>query len=100
MPKYLQKFNDARAEKERQKELAIENAKIPAGTRLMPEEERQETLADLKLAHKETRNQLETLPIAVKSQRMENHKKELEQKLNRLEKAVETFSKEKVYVQF
>lgn len=31
--------------------------------------------------------------------RLENHKKELVEKLQRLEKAIETFSKEKVYVQ-
>lgn len=84
----------------RQKELDVENSKIPAGTRLMPEDERQDTLADLRLALKSTNDQLETLPIAIKSKRMDDHKKDLEQKLTRLEKAVETFSKEKVYVQF
>lgn len=31
--------------------------------------------------------------------RMEKHKTELEQKLARLDKAIDTFSKEKVYVQ-
>lgn len=66
----------------------------------MPEEERQETLTDLRSALRATHDQLETMPIAVKSIRMETHKKDLETKLARLEKAVETFSKEKVYVQF
>jgi len=45
-----------------------------------------------------TNEQLEKLPIAIKSQKMELHKKELEEKLQRLEKAISTFSKQTVYV--
>ena len=70
----------------------------PPGTRLMPEDERQETLRDLKEAQVETNRQLERLPVAAHSQKMEKHKKELEEKLARLEKAIDTFSKKQVYV--
>ena len=73
-------------------------AKHPPGTRLMPEEERQETLKDLREAKAETENQLERLPITAHSGKMERHRKELEEKQGRLEKAIETFSKPKVYV--
>lgn len=64
----------------------------------MQEDERKATLEDLISAKKITNDQLERLPIANKSLRMINHKRELEEKLTRLEKAIETFSKPKVYV--
>ena len=68
-------------------------SKHPPGTRLMPENERLETLRDLKESVVETNRQLETMPVAARSQKIEKHKKELEEKLARLERAVETFSK-------
>lgn len=64
----------------------------------MPDNERLETLRDLKESIVETNRQLETMPVAARSQKIEKHKKELEEKLARLERAVETFSKEQVYV--
>ena len=64
----------------------------------MPEEERLETLRDLKAAKEETTRTLEKLPVVAHSMRMEKHKQELEQKLARLDRALETFSKTKVYV--
>jgi len=65
----------------------------------MLEDERRATLEDLISAKKITNDQLERLPIANKSMKMISHKRELEEKLTRLEKAIETFSKPKVYVQ-
>jgi hypothetical protein len=65
----------------------------------MLEDERKATLEDLISAKKITNDQLERLPIANKSMKMISHKRELEEKLTRLEKAIETFSKPKVYVQ-
>ena len=47
MPKYLQKFNSEREEKEKQKALDKEAAKCPPGTRRMEEAERQDMLKDL-----------------------------------------------------
>lgn len=64
----------------------------------MPEEERQATLRDLEEAMTETTKQLEKLPVVAHSQKMERHKTELEQKMQRLEKAISTFSKPKVYI--
>jgi len=42
--------------------------------------------------------ELEKLPVVAHSMKMEKYKKELEEKLARLDRAVETFSKKKVYV--
>ena len=74
-------------------------AKLPPGTRLMPEEERVQTLEDLKAAKKATNTELERLPVTVRSIRMQQHKTELEEKMLKLDRAIETFSKAKVYVQ-
>ncbi len=99
MPQYLNKYNQQREEQERQRLIDEENAKLPPGTRLMPEDERLQTLEDLLASKKATNNLLEKLPIAVKSLKMQDHKRSLEEKLNKLERAIETFSKKKVYVQ-
>jgi hypothetical protein len=65
----------------------------------MQEDERRATLEDLISAQKVTNDQLERLPITNKSMKMASHKRELEEKMSRLEKAIQTFSKPKVYVQ-
>lgn len=66
----------------------------------MPEEERQDTLTDLRRAKAEAQVALEKCPVVAHSLKMDKYKKELETKIIRLERAIETFSKEKVYVQF
>ena len=82
----------------KQRAIDEEAMKHPPGTRLMPEDERQQTLDDLKSAKDETNKQLERLPVVSHSQKMERHRTELEQKVARLERAIETFSKPNVYV--
>lgn len=72
---------------------------MPAGTRLLPEYERLETLNDLKEAKTTTNNQLERLPVVSKTLKMTRHRQDIEEKLVRLEKAIDIFSKEQVYVQ-
>ena len=98
VPNYLKKYDKQREEKKRQLELEAENAKHPPGTRLMPEDERVETLKDLQAAKAATNADLEKLPVVAHSAKMERHKKELEDKMARLDKAIETFSKKTVYV--
>jgi hypothetical protein len=75
-----------------------EESKIPAGTRLMSEEERLSTLQDLQVTKKELTNMLERMPITNRTQAAERRKKELEEKLMRIERAIETFSKKVVYI--
>ena len=99
VPAYLNKYNKERENAVKQKAYEEEQSKLPPGTRLMGEEERIATLDDLYAAQKATNDQLERLPVVAQSIRMEKHKTELEQKLGRLDKAIDTFSKEKVYVQ-
>lgn len=80
--------------------LEEERAKIPPGTRLMPEEERVSTLNDLKESKKEVNTALEKLPVMLKTLAAEKHKKELENKLIRIERAIDIFSKKTVYVAY
>jgi Calmodulin-binding len=75
-----------------------EEARIPAGTRLMGDEERLSTLADLIQTKREVSTMLERMPIANRTQAAERRKKELEEKLTRIERAIETFSKKTVYI--
>ena len=77
-----------------------ERAKIPPGTRLMPEEERLETLKDLKESQKEINNALEKLPVYSRTLTSDRIRKDLEEKLARIERAIETFEKKVVYVAF
>lgn len=64
----------------------------------MPEDERLKTLEDLQQSKREINTMLEKLPIANKSMALEKKKKELEEKLLRIERAIETFSKKTVYI--
>lgn len=80
--------------------IEAEKAKMPPGTRLMPEQERLDTLTDLYESKKEINSALEKLPVVSKTIQMTKHKKELEGKLLQIEKAIETFSKKTVYVAF
>jgi ferritin-like metal-binding protein YciE len=64
----------------------------------MGEEERLQTLADLHQTKKEINTMLEKMPIANRTQAVERRKKELEEKLMRIERTIETFSKKTVYI--
>jgi len=64
----------------------------------MGEEERLQTLADLNRTKQEISTMLERMPIANRTQAAERRKKELEEKLSRIERAIETFSKKTVYI--
>ena len=64
----------------------------------MGEEERMSTLQDLLTTKKDLINMLERMPIAQRTQAAERRKKELEEKLMRIERAIETFSKKVVYI--
>ena len=98
VPQYLNKYAKEREEDAKKKAQELEMSKHPPGTRLMPEEERQETLRDLREAQAATKAKYESLPVVAHSGKMERHKVELEEKMSRLEKAIATFSKPTVYV--
>jgi len=98
VPNYINKFHKEKEDELKRIAIQEESAKHPPGTRLMAEDERVATLNDLKQAKEETSHALEKLPVVAHSNKMERHKKEMEEKLNRLDRAIETFSKKTVYV--
>lgn len=53
---------------------------------------------DLQRTKLEINTMLERMPIANRTQAAERRKKELEEKLMRIERAIETFSKKTVYI--
>ena len=66
----------------------------------MPEEERLETLKDLKESRKEINTALEKMPVMSRTIAGERQRRELEEKLVRVDRAIETFEKKTVYVAF
>lgn len=54
VPKYLLKQKEMKEQEANQRQIDAENAKCPPGTRLMPEDERLDTLAQLRLSKKDT----------------------------------------------
>ena len=70
VPRYVNKFNQSREDVEIMRMLEEEKAKMPPGTRLMPEHERLETLNDLYDSKKEINTALEKLPVVSKTLQM------------------------------
>ena len=64
----------------------------------MSESERQNTLAELADSKREVNILMEKLPIGSTTLTAQRRRKELEEKLLRIERAIETFSKKTVYI--
>lgn len=71
---------------------------MPAGTRLMNEDERVRTLEELTQEKKQISDLIFSMPLSMKTEALKNKKRELEQKLNEIEKAITTFSRKVVYI--
>ena len=70
----------------------------PLGTKVLPESERIATLEKLQQNRKEVMAILNQLPISMRTENLKKHKVELEQKLQEIERAIDTFSRKIVYV--
>ena len=78
--------------------LEEERKSMPAGMRLMDETERLETIKMLENSKRETMNEIERLPITMKTMAMQRRRDELEEKYRTLEREIERYSRKKVYV--
>mmetsp|Transcript_26801 Transcript_26801/g.63575 ORF Transcript_26801/g.63575 Transcript_26801/m.63575 type:complete len:90 (+) Transcript_26801:885-1154(+) len=85
------------AEKEA-KLAAEEAAKIPPGMRMMPEDERMETLAILAQNKAAVEAQLAQLPFTVETPSQIRHKNGLEKRLKEIDEAERLFSRPNVLV--
>lgn len=99
VPKYLQKFNKAREDKEKQKLIDEENKKCPAGTRKMDNEERLSMLKELGETKKQLEAEIMKFPISMKTVAIQKKRDEMEAQLDKIENSIKVFSKETVYVQ-
>jgi hypothetical protein len=78
--------------------LEEERKSMPAGMRLMDETERLETIKMLENSKRETMNEIERLPITMKTMAMQRRRDELEEKYRTLEREIDKYSRKKVYV--
>ena len=98
VPEYIKKF-------EKERELAIEERKrrkeemkYPKGTKLLSEEERVKTLRNLIKSQHDMNVILERMPVTNRSFIMQKRRDELMKKLIEIDRAIEMFSKKKVFI--
>jgi len=97
-PQYLKNMKIEAEKKKELDNLKKEQEKYPKGTRLLSEEERISTLNKLIESKKEIENLIGKLPITMNSQTAKNKQEELYKKIDEIDKAIDTFSKKKVFV--
>ncbi|GFY68226.1 enkurin domain-containing protein 1 [Trichonephila inaurata madagascariensis] len=98
IPNYLtERKKQWEMEKERQLKLR-EEASIPQGYTLLPDEERIETLELLKKNQEEIIQSLAALPVRNDTVRLRNYKEELERQLAKVEEGIKIFSRPKVLI--
>lgn len=98
VPKYLKEMKiKAKLMKDMEKKKE-EEKNYPKGTRLLSEDERIFTLQKLKENKKELENLVTKLPIACDSIGAKNRQNKLFKELDEIDKAIITFSKNKVFV--
>lgn len=71
---------------------------LPPGTRMLSEGERVEALKTLEETKKLLEQELQKMPLSMKTMGQAKKKKELEDKIIETEKGIQTFSKKKVYI--
>lgn len=98
VPKYLAKYKEeAEALAQKRADLKAKKA-LPKGMRQVSEEERVATLEELVATKKELSEILHHMPISLQTNGLRQKKRELEDKLATVEKAISTFSRKTVFV--
>ena len=98
VPDYLR---NRKAQMQRDKDEEARRApdpNCPKGMKLMPEDERVQTLEVLKSSREEAINQLAKMPFILETPTAKRKHAELEMKLKEIEAALSLFSKQKVYI--
>lgn len=98
VPEYIKKYEREREVQKEELQRKKEALKYPKGTKLLTEEERINTLNALFKAQKEMTLVLEKMPITTRTLATQNKKEELIRKLDEVEKAIDMFSKKRVFV--
>lgn len=98
VPEYLEHRKAQWADLEEDRRRRAPDPNCPPGMCIMPEDERQSTLQTLLDSKRECQRQLEKLPFVIETPSMRRKADDLENKMREIEKAIEVFSKPKVYV--
>ena len=99
VPEYVRRRREEEEEKRLEKEKEKAMANIPAGMRVMPEDEREATLAILRANRADVEAKLAALPIATgQTQTSTRRKSELETRLAEIEDAQRVFQRRVVLV--
>lgn len=99
VPAYLSGIKQELADKQRIAEEMSRKEDVPPGYRLMPDDEREETLANLREKLSDMEKKHQQLPLNIESERAKRAQKEIETKLGELENAIKLFSKQKVLIE-
>ncbi|XP_064614193.1 enkurin domain-containing protein 1-like [Liolophura sinensis] len=98
VPKYLRSRQKKWKQEEEERIANTPDPALPPGHKVLPEEERKQTLALLKQNENELLRQLRALPLCMDTVRVRNKRLELEGKLAEVEEAVKIFARPKVFV--
>ena len=98
VPEYIKRFEMERELERQEKIRKKEEMKYPKGTKLLSNDERVKTLNSLIKTQQELSLLLEKMPITNRSVGILKKKEELVKKLNEIDKAIEMFSKKKVFI--
>jgi hypothetical protein len=98
VPNYLIQRKVELARQAEERRAAQEAEAVPAGMRIMPEEERLETLELLAKSKHEAYNQLHQMPFVCDTPSQRRAKEEVEKRITELEQAEHAFSRKRVLV--
>lgn len=98
VPKYLVQRQSDWQRQEAVRQASLPDPELPEGHKLLPNNERLDTLAKLKQTQTDLLQQLNSMPIRTDTVRMRSKKEELERKLSEIEEATKIFSRPKVFV--
>ncbi|TPX67146.1 hypothetical protein CcCBS67573_g07600 [Chytriomyces confervae] len=98
LPKYLLDRKMEWAEREKERLDALKRECIPKGMKLIPDQERIDTLNFLKDTQQKLLTELSHFALVVESAKLQKRRSALEKKLCEIEEAIGVFSRKKVYV--
>ena len=98
VPDYLQQRNAQWEDEKEERRRRAPDPNCPPGMKLMPEDERLDTLEVLHASKSETMKQLQGLPFVIETPSLKRRQGLLEDKLREIDHAISLFSKTKVFI--
>jgi hypothetical protein len=98
-PKYLQKIKSDIAKEQREAEEKLRGPAIPAGYRMMPKEEVDETLAGLKAKRENLEKEYQRLPFKIETDSQKRREKKILDDIQETDKGITLFSRPTVIVE-